>query len=445
MAASSNLRGWFFAAHGGLFTFIGFLALTAQALWGEWLFEGNGQKKPLGAEFACTFFAFGQVFLFIGLAELTRSRRQRVVLNYLAAANGLQVAMLAAWLVAQAAIEMAWSPSWHLLTIWLTLVLTGWVLTVRHPDYRYAAQLPALSDAPVRTAPHTPGSRSERQVRAVRKLAWQFDRKDWLRASFAGAAVGLIPVLLFGGAFVSRENFKDGGSVAPFAIFLLLAFLMFGGIALGMALLCTVFARAWRLMAPDILQEYDTFARQIGGRVVTGGPQVPLDMSAFSRGVIFPHAGGEARLEVVTKGTGEFAKVYTQTVFAYLRPTDFTCRISSQVGLAVAGELFGLQDVRLGWPLFDDCFVVRASNEYRASQIVDREVQEELLQLRHWTEQYSVFRSAGTPEIEFRIERDSLTIRIEGLLDQAEKLIDFYHRADRIDRAVRQHVLPDNL
>jgi hypothetical protein len=422
-----------FAVPGAVFALAGLVMTVVQL-------PPDPQVRPLGP----LFLHLGLVHFFVGLSFGSRSGRVRVMSIALAVANGVAVGVtVALWLLSL--------PVWWALPASAALMLASWLIARRHPEYVHAAEMTAL---PSRPAPSlAPQAAPERSALAGPAAPVGFSaflakasRAQRRRALLIGLAVMLGTVIVSAGfgLFQGREiqqtlaarGLPGGESMDLFAVIAMSVAGLFVGLMFGLfaALLVLVAAGGGSL----VNTAYSEFARRVHG-ALEGEEQSFAGVSfSFPERVAFFHGHTPVRLEieVISSAGGEQTVCYSYLTFRLPAATDFQCRISRQGLMAQLRPLVGLQDVRLGWPVFDDQFVVETNDEGLVNLTITREVQEELLRFRQWLRQSSSAQDLA----ELRILEADLRLAIEGLLMTAEHLMAFYQSAGRIYDDIERHL-----
>jgi hypothetical protein len=171
---------------------------------------------------------------------------------------------------------------------------------------------------------------------------------------------------------------------------------------------------------------YDAFAKRVGGRIVNREQLLAVVQPLEIR---FQHGKSPCSLWIDVEYTGERHSdhpgmtYFTRMTFDLGRETPFTCRIEPQWMPRILAGVLRTSDVRLGWDEFDRRFVVRTSDELRAPDILHRPVQEQLLAISQAAAAMSPLEKG---QVELNVSGRTLTIRMQGLLDEEQQLLPFY-------------------
>jgi hypothetical protein len=203
---------------------------------------------------------------------------------------------------------------------------------------------------------------------------------------------------------------------------LALVLLLFGPLVLVAVLVILVVSE--RRMQAGVHTAYTDFAKRVRGQMAPADSSLVLNVP---REIRFQHGKTPCllRVDIEETGQGDSSHIlyFMRLVFELGRPADFTCRVQPQsLPKFLAGAL-RTSDVRLGWDEFDRRFIVEASDELRAPEVLNRPVQEQLLALSQAAAAMSPL-EAGHVTLTVRDQR--VEIRMKGLLDEAEQLWPFY-------------------
>jgi hypothetical protein len=122
-------------------------------------------------------------------------------------------------------------------------------------------------------------------------------------------------------------------------------------------------------------------------------------------------------------------KYYLRLAFDLGRPAQFTCRIVPQSMPKLLAGMLRTADVRLGFDDFDRQFIVEASDELRAPDVLCRPIQEQLIALSQAAAAMSPLDSG---HVALQVRDHWIEIRIKGFLDEVEQLWPFYQLGGRL-------------
>jgi hypothetical protein len=427
-------KGYMFAAVGGLFACIGLLGFLIQFATGEAMFDVQGMgpraRRPLGQEFAFVFFSFGQLFLFVGLALVAESRKSRVIRYALALGNGAAAAVAFAAMFAGAAGLGNFGLALPL--VWCAFLAGAYVCGTRHPGYVHSEEMERIREQP----PDPENRSSPEPVIAPSPQTADRDAPPalaplWKRMLIAGLVAWLFPVVFFNVVFalflLPRMEIDDS---------FVYVFVAIGSVFLGFFFSVPVMAFVYfaskfgRQGARSLESGYREFAARLGGELVTR--KVPLFGFSIPHAVLFKHGDTPTVLDLDTVGSGKSQTTYTRITFELPRETIVSCQVLPQGMLSSVGALLGAQDVRLGWDAFDDQFVIKTSDEHRAGQLLDREVQQDLLRLKQFGEDQTRRNRAPVGHIELDLRDRKLQLSLRGFLQESEALLAYYEACVRI-------------
>ncbi len=434
------IGGWFATVVGAVVTMVGGGMLLAQAITGEWPMDIEGREYPLGAEFAFAFFTFGQMTGFGGLNKATK----RPMFKTLAILNACLLAGIVAVMCMQAGFNRDWSLTYQPFGVWFGVTLAVLLRRLLAYDSSSTDSLTDHLESQSSQDPtsHDPDSR-ETQSMTEKPLSSFFSRitrKDVKRALFVGVGVGLLPVVFFSVVILTQFKPKEGTEMAFLGVFVFLAFLMFAtGGTVGMLFVVSLKGTMGKISSA-LSAEYEKFAQQVNGQIQTNSTSGRNRKSAYPNDIAFLHEGREALLEIIVEGSGDTRRTFTQLSFAWTKPTDFTCQVSSPLTFAIIGQLIGLQDIPLGWPEFDESFRVKGKNHYQIAEILTADIQAELLELRRWLDNERKLAVFGKRSILLKIEESRWELRIEHFLSTTAEITAFYDRARKVDAELQQVV-----
>ncbi len=168
------------------------------------------------------------------------------------------------------------------------------------------------------------------------------------------------------------------------------------------------------------LAQWSEFARRVGGEVVVR--PVPIFGYSAPQAVLFSHGKTPCVLDIETVGSGKHKRHFTRLTYDLGRPTQFYCQLAPQYALSFVRQWFGGQDVQLGWPEFDERYIVKTNDDLRAPEIIDRNVQAALLDLRKLAGKYVLLAHEGG-FAELSVYSGRLQIRTLGQTKTIEQLL----------------------
>jgi hypothetical protein len=177
---------------------------------------------------------------------------------------------------------------------------------------------------------------------------------------------------------------------------------------------------------------YAEFAKRVHGQLIAGD-----HLMAFGapREIRFQHGKTPCSLlvdvEVISHPNSDETsyKYYLRLAFDLGRPAKFTCRIVPQKLPKLLAGMLRTADVRLGFDDFDRQFIVEASDELRAPEVLCRPIQEQLIALGQAAAAMSPLDGG---HVALQVRDRWIEIRMKGFLDEAEQLWPFYQLGGRL-------------
>lgn len=116
------------------------------------------------------------------------------------------------------------------------------------------------------------------------------------------------------------------------------------------------------LFGPSRNEIWRQFSEQIGGQFIE---------PTFWKGgrVEARHGEWMVTLDSYAVSTGKVTVVYTRMRAPYVNPSGFRFTIYRENIFSPIGRLFGMQDVEIGVPEFDDDFVIKGTDESMVKQL----------------------------------------------------------------------------
>lgn len=264
---------------------------------------------------------------------------------------------------------------------------------------------------------------------AVNRFLDTIDRVDWRNAAIGAVVLASLLVLMIG-CFFGRDIFDKPESALFIGVVMLLAGAMFGVFGGVTTLVFSVMLRQFPHANRFVCAEYEAFARSVGGKVSYRERRFLGLRPSMPEMVRFSHAGHAVELAIIMEEPDE-AEVVGLT-FHLAEDAEFTCHVYPAGLSSRLGELVGIRDVQIGSPEFDERFVVKASNELRAVDILDRQVQEAWLELVAWADGVRNRSVLGSRYVELRAEPHTLQIRLRAVLITAADLMAYAELGKRL-------------
>ncbi len=265
---------------------------------------------------------------------------------------------------------------------------------------------------------------------ALHRFLEKIDRKDWRNAVIGGLLIGLLPVVGIGAGLLNHGIFDDTMAAWMFGAVLLLAGGMFGVTGAAITLLFSIWIRQSPRAMRHLIGEYEKFAREVDGELLVAyPPRLVRFLGPTLRQVSFQAQGREVHLEIISEESDDLAVVYTCLTCPLCGTNGFRCQIYPSGLLSRISESFVTHHVRLGSPEFAERFVVKATDESRAADLLSDQFQTRLLDLAEWADGVRNRSVIDSRFIELRIEPETMSIRLLAYLATAEKLVAFTRRS----------------
>lgn len=118
--------------------------------------------------------------------------------------------------------------------------------------------------------------------------------------------------------------------------------------------------RKW--FGPSKEEIWQQLSTQIGGTLVAG------DFWHGSK-LEVRHRGWTVTLDTYTVSTGKSSITFTRMRAPYANPDGFVFAIYRKGPFTALGKWLGMQDVCVGYPEFDDAFVIKGNNDWKLRQL----------------------------------------------------------------------------
>jgi hypothetical protein len=128
-----------------------------------------------------------------------------------------------------------------------------------------------------------------------------------------------------------------------------------------------------KLFGPSKKEIWKQLSDQLGAQFVEGGFARADKVQAHLKEWI-------VTLDTFVVSTGKSAVVLTRMRAPYVNADNFRFKIHRKGFFSSIGELIGFQDVRVGYPEFDDAFVIKGNNEAKLVSLFANEKIRELIQ-----------------------------------------------------------------
>jgi len=127
-----------------------------------------------------------------------------------------------------------------------------------------------------------------------------------------------------------------------------------------------------RLFGPSRKEIWTKLSQEMHGRYVAGG---------WGTGdkVQVEHNDWTLTLDTYAVSTGKVVIIFTRMRAPFVNPSRFRFRVYRKSIFSGIGKLFGMQDITVNDPPFDDDFIVQGSDEFRVRQLLSSPKLRELI------------------------------------------------------------------
>jgi hypothetical protein len=127
------------------------------------------------------------------------------------------------------------------------------------------------------------------------------------------------------------------------------------------------------LFGPSRDEIWQQFAAEVGGNFAEGG---------FWKGsrVDAAHGQWSVTLDTYTVSTGKSSITYTRIRAPYINPDNFHFNIYRKGIFSDLGKWLGMQDVSVGYPQFDEDFIIKGTDESKLRRLFSNAKIRELIQ-----------------------------------------------------------------
>ncbi|HLX96110.1 MAG TPA: DUF3137 domain-containing protein [Verrucomicrobiae bacterium] len=175
-----------------------------------------------------------------------------------------------------------------------------------------------------------------------------------------------------------------------------------------------------KLFGPSRDEIWKQFAAAVGGSFNEGG---------FWNGskVEATHDQWVVTLDTYTVSTGKTSVTYTRMRAPYVNPDGFHFNVYRQGFFSNLGKKLGMQDVTVGYPQFDDDFIIKGNDEWKLRRLFANEKIRDLI-----AAQPDIHFSVRDDEEKFRGGRnlpsgvDELYFQVVGVIKDVDRLKRLY-------------------
>jgi hypothetical protein len=173
------------------------------------------------------------------------------------------------------------------------------------------------------------------------------------------------------------------------------------------------------LFGPSKEEIWRQFCAETGGQYVAGG--------FWKRGKVeAAHGQWTVTLDTYTVSTGKSSVTYTRMRAPYVNPDGFTFTIYRKGIFSEIGKWLGMQDVTVGYPEFDEAFIIKGNDEAKLRRLFANEKIRGLI-----SAQPAIRFSVVDDEHQFWRSRfpegvDELYFQVTGVIKDVERLKSLY-------------------
>ena len=169
-----------------------------------------------------------------------------------------------------------------------------------------------------------------------------------------------------------------------------------------------------RVFGPSRKEIWQQLSEAMHGRYVAGG---------FAKGdkVEVDHAGWTLTLDTYTVSTGKVTMVFTRMRAPFVNPDGFRFNIYRRNVFSGIGKLFGMQDIEIGDPPFDDDFIIQATDEAGVRSLLGSATIRDLLS-KQKDVRFAIKDDEGWFGTKFPDGVDELIFVVPGIIKDVERL-----------------------
>lgn len=173
------------------------------------------------------------------------------------------------------------------------------------------------------------------------------------------------------------------------------------------------------VFGPSQKEVWDKLANEIEAEFVDGG---------FWRGskVVARVKEWTITLDKYAVSTGKTTVVYTRMRAPYVNKDGFRFRIYRKGIFSEIGKLFGMQDVEVGYPSFDEDFIIKGNDTQKLVELFSNSRIRELIELQPQI-YFEVKDDEGWFGAQFPEGVDELYFQVTGIIKDVERLKTLYN------------------
>src|SRR5262245_51875326 len=187
---------------------------------------------------------------------------------------------------------------------------------------------------------------------------------------------------------------------------------------------------------PSRKDVWKKLSEEVHGRFVEG---------RFTRGdkVEVEHEEWLLTLDTYVVSTGKTVVVFTRMRAPFVNPSGFRFLVYRKSIFSGIGKFFGMQDIEIGDPPFDDGFIVQSTDEYRIRQLLGLSKIRELISAQKDIN-FGVKDDEGWFGTKFPEGVDELHFTVVGIIKDVDRLKQLYELfAETLDELCRMGAASD--
>ena len=173
-----------------------------------------------------------------------------------------------------------------------------------------------------------------------------------------------------------------------------------------------------RMFGPSRKEVWQQLSREMNARFVEGG-------FTKSDKVQVTHGEWTVTLDTFAVHTGKVVLIFTRMRAPYVNPDGFRFRVYRRGVFSDIGKAFGMQDVEVGQPGFDEDFIIKGTDEGKLRQLFANPKIRELIATQKDID-FSVKDDEGWFGPTFPEGVDELSFTVGGVIQDIERLKRLY-------------------
>ena len=172
------------------------------------------------------------------------------------------------------------------------------------------------------------------------------------------------------------------------------------------------------MFGPSRKDVWQQLSREMKARFVEGTWTRPDKVQAT-------HGEWTVTLDTYAVHTGKVVIIYTRMRAPYVNPDGFRFRVYRRGLFSEIGKVFGMQDVEVGQPAFDEAFIIKGTDEGKLRQLFANPKIRELIEAQKDID-FSVKDDEGWFGPAFPEGVDELSFTVAGVIQDIERLKRLY-------------------